>query len=364
MNPHSRKIPCFSRPPAGPSGSSHDADETSYLRRGTSEICSATTHTKTSAALDLLGTKSAHLSAKFGLNFHANTRMIRVSHCCHCLCMRLLVRANSRKMRPPPQIRVNHLQIPVFTITYIACRSAGLVHCRSPTRGFQEFARERVNSSGVPNILLNYLPSSAYSCRPPPVVWMIARGNIDKSSVRGRLQKSRSEVSSTLSMIWTAQKYVARRQTGILPKYPQCAIFSENVRTIAPKRKIADKFVSRIASGKRLAPLSRHGPVRRLHSAEYKADRSLYFSLTPKMKGVKQTCSLTTSEVFPVGAASGAQAKSHSHRKMTREGKQGSIATSWSRRTRRNVNGRIEFRGVEVVCPVGGEPGAQATDRA
>jgi len=32
--------------------------------------------------------------------------------------------------------------------------------------------------------------------------------------------------------------------------------------------------------------------------------------------------------------------------KMTREGKQGSIAKRWSRRTRRNVEGRIEFRGV------------------
>jgi len=32
--------------------------------------------------------------------------------------------------------------------------------------------------------------------------------------------------------------------------------------------------------------------------------------------------------------------------KVTREGKQGSIAKRWSRRTRRNVEGRIEFRGV------------------
>jgi hypothetical protein len=32
--------------------------------------------------------------------------------------------------------------------------------------------------------------------------------------------------------------------------------------------------------------------------------------------------------------------------KMKREGKQGSIAKRWSRRTRRNVEGRIEFRGV------------------
>jgi hypothetical protein len=34
------------------------------------------------------------------------------------------------------------------------------------------------------------------------------------------------------------------------------------------------------------------------------------FSLTVKIEGVKQTRSSTSSEVFPVGAASGAQAKS------------------------------------------------------
>ena len=43
-----------------------------------------------------------------------------------------------------------------------------------------------------------------------------------------------------------------------------------------------------------------------------------------------------------------------------REGKQGSIAKRWSRRTRSDVEGRIEFRGVGLVYPVGGEPGAQA----
>jgi hypothetical protein len=32
--------------------------------------------------------------------------------------------------------------------------------------------------------------------------------------------------------------------------------------------------------------------------------------------------------------------------KMGREGKQGSIAKRWLRRTRRNVEGKIEFRGV------------------
>jgi len=44
-----------------------------------------------------------------------------------------------------------------------------------------------------------------------------------------------------------------------------------------------------------------------------------------------------------------------------REGSQGSIAKRWSRRTRRFVEGRIEFRGVKLIYPVGGEPGARAT---
>ena len=53
--------------------------------------------------------------------------------------------------------------------------------------------------------------------------------------------------------------------------------------------------------------------------------------------------------------------RSHSsNREGRREGEQGSIAKCWLRRTRRPVGGKIEFRGVEQVCPVGGEPGARA----
>src|SRR5579872_631871 len=89
---------------------------------------------------------------------------------------------------------------------------------------------------------------------------------------------------------------------------------------IGAPQKISGDFIQAPARGRAIAPPLRHTPVRCLHSAEYKAVTSSYFSLTPKMKGVKQTRSLTTSEVFPVGAASGARAKSHSHRKMTREG--------------------------------------------
>jgi hypothetical protein len=86
--------------------------------------------------------------------------------------------------------------------------------------------------------------------------------------------------------------------------------------------------------------------VNQLHSPENKSHKTAIFSLTQDLKGVQQDRSLTASEVFPVGAASGAQAKSPSHCKMTKEGKQGSIAKRWSRRTRSPVEGRIEFRGV------------------
>jgi len=43
-----------------------------------------------------------------------------------------------------------------------------------------------------------------------------------------------------------------------------------------------------------------------------------------------------------------------------REGQQGSVAKRWSRRTRAPVEGKIESRGVALVYPVGGKPGAQA----
>jgi len=43
-----------------------------------------------------------------------------------------------------------------------------------------------------------------------------------------------------------------------------------------------------------------------------------------------------------------------------REGQQGSAAKRWSRRTRAQVEGKIESRGVGLVYPVGGKPGAQA----
>jgi hypothetical protein len=55
-----------------------------------------------------------------------------------------------------------------------------------------------------------------------------------------------------------------------------------------------------------------HSPVNELHSIEIQALTNLFFLLTKKIEGVKHNCSLTVSEVFPVGAASGGQAKSPS----------------------------------------------------
>ena len=60
------------------------------------------------------------------------------------------------------------------------------------------------------------------------------------------------------------------------------------------------------------APESLHHPVDRLHSVEKKPDAARLFRLTEIIEGVKQDRSLTVSNVFPVGAASGGQAKSPS----------------------------------------------------
>ena len=55
-----------------------------------------------------------------------------------------------------------------------------------------------------------------------------------------------------------------------------------------------------------------HTPVHGPHSIEFKEHTKSLFLLTQKIEGVKHNCSLTVSEVFPVGAASGGQAKSPS----------------------------------------------------
>ena len=69
---------------------------------------------------------------------------------------------------------------------------------------------------------------------------------------------------------------------------------------------------------------------------------------------------MTAFKFFRLASRPGLKRSHLSHRKMKKEGEQGSIAKRWSRRTGRNVEGRIEFRGVRQVCPVGGKPGARA----
>jgi hypothetical protein len=73
-----------------------------------------------------------------------------------------------------------------------------------------------------------------------------------------------------------------------------------------------------------LCTKSCHPPVNQLHSIDNKPHADAIFSLTQILKGVQQDRSLTVSEVFPVGAASGARAKSLSHRKMN-EGRQARV---------------------------------------
>jgi hypothetical protein len=86
-----------------------------------------------------------------------------------------------------------------------------------------------------------------------------------------------------------------------------------SVVPIRESSKRADLLISRMPSRspfRSLAPLPLHGPVNYLHLIEITALTSQLFLLTKKIQGVQQDRSLTVSEVFPVGAESGAQAKS------------------------------------------------------
>ncbi len=103
-----------------------------------------------------------------------------------------------------------------------------------------------------------------------------------------------------------------------------------------------------------------HPAVKTVHLARFKRHKQANFLLTPELVAVKQTRSLARSKVFPVGAESGAQARSHAaSQDAMQRGSARVKAKRWLRRTRTQVKGRIESRGVELVYPVGGEPGAQ-----
>ena len=78
-------------------------------------------------------------------------------------------------------------------------------------------------------------------------------------------------------------------------------------------REYADLRISLISQKHSIpasAPFPLHGPVNGLHLIEIAGLTNWFFLLTKKIEGVQQDRSLTVSEVFPVGAESGAQAKS------------------------------------------------------
>jgi len=98
-----------------------------------------------------------------------------------------------------------------------------------------------------------------------------------------------------------------------------------------------------------------------LHSADFSADRRSEFLLTIEMKGVKTTSFFDSFSSFPGWCSvRGSSQVTLRIARWRREGWQGSIAKRWSRRTRRYVGGKIESRGVKLVYPVGGKPGARA----
>jgi hypothetical protein len=101
--------------------------------------------------------------------------------------------------------------------------------------------------------------------------------------------------SNILAWIFTGEEFAQ-----LLPP------FRVAVRNLGKARRGKEK-------GRKLPPTApglRQPPVEGLHSIDFSADRTAHFLLTVKMRGVKQTRSLTASKVFPVGAASGAQAES------------------------------------------------------
>jgi len=105
------------------------------------------------------------------------------------------------------------------------------------------------------------------------------------------------------------------RQHGV-PEYamgaqaqPQSVLQSQPAILMSrkPASHTASAWISESACTK-----SGHVPVDWLHSIENAQLTNSFFPLTKKIQGVKHNCSLTVSEVFPVGAASGGQARSPS----------------------------------------------------
>ena len=108
-----------------------------------------------------------------------------------------------------------------------------------------------------------------------------------------------------------------------------------------------------------------HPVVNGLHSIEEQADRAAYFSLTQKTGGVQRQSFFDSFPSFSGwrSVRGPSPVALHTARCKERKAGRGSIAKCWSRRTGRPVEGRIESRGVTLVYPVGGEPGARVIDR-
>jgi hypothetical protein len=91
---------------------------------------------------------------------------------------------------------------------------------------------------------------------------------------------------------------------------------------------------------------SGHAPVDGVHSTENRTVINVCFLLTIKIEGVQTESFFDNFLSFSGWCGVPGLERSHPFMKMDREGEQGSIAKRWSRRTRSQVEGRIEFRGV------------------
>jgi hypothetical protein len=112
-----------------------------------------------------------------------------------------------------------------------------------------------------------------------------------------------------------------------------------------------------------------NGGVDALQPLRNREDKAGYFAVGRSVPvGYKNTRSEAVLEFSQLvqrpGLKPGHRVPSGAARRRDVEGQQGSIAKRWLRRTQVLAEGRIESRGVTPVFPVGGEPGARASDRA
>jgi hypothetical protein len=109
------------------------------------------------------------------------------------------------------------------------------------------------------------------------------------------------------------------------------------------------------------APILLHHPVDGLHSLEKAAHRATLFRLTQKIEGVKTESFFDNfPKFFRLVRRPGVKRGHLLHRKMTEGGPVRLYSKALVEKNRKYGKGRIESRGVELVYPVGGEPGARA----